>query len=303
MRSLMIGLSVLALAAPAPAQQNSATFATAKPAKFQSDRIEVSVVGSGPDVILVPGLTSSPAKAWAGTVDAVPGYRYHLVQVKGFSGVPAVANADGPVAAPVAEEIARYIRDARLKRPAVVGHSMGGTIGMMLAARHPGAIGRLMVVDMTPFMGAFFGMPNATAEQMRPIADKMRQQMLAPSTPQGDTMMTQMISGMVNTETARPGILADARASDRAAVANSYHELMTTDMRPELARIGVPTTVVYVKPPTVPITDEQMDALYRSYYANLRGVTLVRVPDAAHFLQIDAPARFGQELRSFLATK
>ncbi|PAX08828.1 alpha/beta fold hydrolase [Sphingomonas lenta] len=303
MRSLIIGLSALALAAPVHARQGAATFATAKPAQFQSDRIEVSVVGKGPDVILIPGLTSSPARAWAGTVDAVPGYRYYLVQVRGFSGVPAGANANGPVAAPVAEEIARYIREARLKRPAVVGHSMGGTIGMMLAARHPEVIARLMVVDMTPFMGAFFGMPNATAEQMRPMADRMREQMLAPPTPQGEAMMTQMVNGMANTESARPGILNDSRTSDRTTVANSYHELMTTDLRPELGRITVPTTVLYVRPAAVPITEAQMDALYRNYYANLKGASLVRVPDAAHFLQIDAPARFGRELRGFLAAK
>ena len=49
---------------------------------------------------------------------------------------------------------------------------MGGTIGMMLAARHPHAISKLMVVDMPPFMGAMFGPPGTTAESaaMRPGA-------------------------------------------------------------------------------------------------------------------------------------
>ena len=98
-------------------------------------------------------------------------------------------------------------------------------------------------------------------------------------------------------------LLNDSRTSDRATVANSYHELMTTDLRPELGRIMVPTTILYVRPAAVPITEAQMDALYRNYYANLKGASLVRVPDAAHFLQIDAPARFGRELRGFLAAK
>ncbi len=267
---------------------------------FQSDRIQVTTVGSGPDVILIPGLSSSPGRAWSDTVERLPGYRYHLVQVKGFAGVPAEANASGPVAAPVAQEIARYIREARLQRPAVVGHSMGGTIGMMLAARQPDLIGRLMVVDMTPFMGAFFGMPNATVEQMRPLAEQMRTMMSGPPTPQGEAMLEQAINGMVLTQSARAAILADSRASDRRATSGSYYELMTTDLRPELAAIKVPVTVLYVTPRGAPITDAQVDALYRSYYGNLPGVRLVRVPDAAHFIQVDQPERFTQELRTFL---
>lgn len=230
----------------------------------------------------------------------MPGYRFHLVQVKGFAGVPAEANASGDVAAPVAAEIARYIRGTGLQRPAVVGHSMGGSIGMMLAARHPGSIGRLMVVDMVPFMGAMFGRPNATVAEMRPMADQMRSMMSGPPNPQGEAMLVQTINGMLRTESARAAVLADSRASDRGAVANSYHELIVTDLRPELSSIRVPTTVLYVTPAGAPVTDEQMDALYRTSYANLAGVRLVRVPDSAHFIQIDAPERFRQELGSFL---
>jgi pimeloyl-ACP methyl ester carboxylesterase len=37
---------------------------------------------------------------------------------------------------------------------------MGGAIGLMLAARHPEALSRLMVVDILPFMGAMFGPPD-----------------------------------------------------------------------------------------------------------------------------------------------
>ncbi len=269
---------------------------------FQSDRIDVTVVGEGPDVVLVPGLSSSPGHAWASTVEAVPGYRYHLVQVKGFAGSDAEANASGPVASPVAEEIARYIRVAGLKRPALVGHSMGGAIGLMVAARHPDAIGRLMVVDAAPFLGIFFG-PDATVESVGPIADRIRAAMAAPSTPEGEATLEQTIDGMVNTAAARPALLADARASDRATTANAYYELLTTDLRPELARITVPTTVLYVRPHGLPITDAQADATYGQLYATLPNVTLIRVPDSAHFIQIDASDRFRSELRTFLGAR
>jgi pimeloyl-ACP methyl ester carboxylesterase len=58
----------------------------------------VAVRGSGPDVILIPGLSASRG-IWSSTVAAVPGYRYHLVQVAGFAGTAPAAIA-GRVAAP-----------------------------------------------------------------------------------------------------------------------------------------------------------------------------------------------------------
>ena len=78
-------------------------------AGFQSDRIRVTVDGDmdGRDIILIPGLSSSPA-VWQGTVDHLNGaYRVHRIHVQGFAGAPAEGNASGPVAAPGAEEIAR----------------------------------------------------------------------------------------------------------------------------------------------------------------------------------------------------
>src|SRR5688500_266183 len=133
-----------------PAAAVSALLAVpAAAAPFKPSRISVAVRGSGPDVILIPGLSSSRG-VWNGTVAAVPGYRYHLVQVAGFAGTPAAGNAAGRVAAPVADEIALYIAANGLGRPAIVGHSMGGSIAMMIGARHPRVAGRVMVVDMLP---------------------------------------------------------------------------------------------------------------------------------------------------------
>lgn len=301
--SLLALVAALALAGCSTATGSTADMqsaaGTAAKTAFTSDRIVVTTTGSGPDVILIPGLSSSP-KVWTTTTAAVPGYRYHLVQVKGFAGVPAEANAGGNVAAPVAEEIARYIREQGLKRPAVIGHSMGGTMGLMLAARHPDAVSRLMVVDMMPFMGAMFGPPGSTPDSVRPIAEQIRTGMSGPSSPQGEAMLTQAINGMIRTESARAPILADSRASDPKVSGNSFYELITTDLTPELPRIAVPVRVLYVTPTGAPISDAQMDAFYKAAYAPVRQATLARVPDSAHFIMVDQAARFQEEVRVFL---
>jgi len=270
-------------------------------APFVSERVTITTQGAGPDVILVPGLTSNP-RIWAGTVAAFPQYRFHLVQVHGFSGTPAGANADGPVSAPVAEEIARYIAERRLANPAVIGHSMGGSIAMMVAARHPDAVGRTMVVDMMPFMGAMFGPPGATADSVRPVADQIRAAMQqdAPEA-QRRAMAEQTIAGMIATEAERPAAVNDSVTSDPKTVANAFHELVVTDLRPELAKIKGPLTVLYVQPTGAPLTEAQIDAYYRMSYATAPGAVVKRIPNARHFIMFDQKAAFENEVRAFMA--
>ena len=292
-------LSACAPAAPPP-PAGPALLPGASATAFASDRITVQVVGQGPDVVLIPGLSSSP-RVWASTVAGLPGYRYHLVQLKGFAGLPAEgAGGEGPVAAPAAEEIARYIRSAGLRSPAVVGHSMGGTMGMMVAARHPALVGRLMVVDMFPFMGAMFGGATATPESVKPMADQMLQGMRASQGFGREAVIRQTIASMVATEAARAEPVEDSLNSDPDVSARAFHELIVTDLRPELPKITAPVTVLYVQPGGTRLSEAQIDAFYQASYASVPGAAVKRIPNSAHFIMLDAPELFRTELKAFL---
>jgi pimeloyl-ACP methyl ester carboxylesterase len=252
--------------------------------------------------VLIPGLSSSP-QVWESTIAALPGYRYHLVHVAGFAGRPSGANATGPVLAPVAEEIARYIREQRLDRPAIVGHSMGGSWAMMVAGRHPELASRVMVVDMMPFMAAMFGGPTATPDSVRPIAEQIRAGM-ASST--GDARQRQLegtIATMVRTEALRPAAVRDSVESNPAVSAQGFYDLVMTDLRPDVARIRAPFTVLWVLPPNAPITGEQMERFYAASYAGAPQAVVRRVPESYHFIMWDQPEAFQRELRAFLTTR
>ena len=293
---------LLAAAQPALAQDghvNHAAHGHAH-AAFASDRIHVAVEGQGPDVIFIPGLSSSPA-VWQGTVDHLAGrYRVHRIHVQGFAGAPAEGNATGPVAAPVAEEIARYIREQGLTKPAVVGHSMGGTMGMMLAARHPDLVGKLMVVDMIPFMGAMFGPPGTTAESVKPVADQVYAGQSSAPREQYLTQAKAAVTGMIKTEAARTGPLADVETSDQQVSASAFRELIVTDLRPELGKITAPVEVLYVKFNDPRMTDAITDAIYQMSFSTLPGAKLKRIDDSAHFIMLDQPAAFYSDLDTFL---
>ena len=291
-RQFIIAAALLAGACAAPLATTGG--------RFSSDRISVRTQGSGPDVILIPGLGSTP-EVWRELVAAVPGYRYHLVQLNGFAGAPLGGNASGPVIAPVAEEIARYIAEERLARPALIGHSMGGSIGISVAARHPNLVSKLMVVDMVPFMGTFFGGPGATVESVRPVANQLRDTIAAAAAADRAKRVVETMATMIKTEPRRQEAITHSIASDQGLGARSMHDLITTDLRPELSNIKVPVTVLYVRAPNVPATDAQIDELYRTSFANVPQARLKRVEDSYHFIMWDKPAEFAAEVRSFLS--
>ena len=262
---------------------------------FTSDRISVTTRGAGPDIILIHGL-GAHRDVWNASADQLDDrYRLHVVQINGFAGAAPGANAEGPVSAPVADEIARYIRESRLERPALVGHSMGGSIALMAAARHPDIASRVMVVDMVPFMGLLFGPPGTTAENVRPRADEFRAELLAK-----EGIMDQMIPTMTRKEEARPLLAKYGRESNRQTIANAFHELFVTDLRPELPKITVPVTVLYVVPQEVPVPPDQFEATLRQMYSAAPRVQLVRIEDSNHYIQIDQPGRFVAEVDAFM---
>jgi pimeloyl-ACP methyl ester carboxylesterase len=297
MRAFLLAASAaLALGACASPARDSDTPAPA----FGSDRITVVTRGNGPDIVLVPGLASS-RDVWAGVADSLEHrYRLHLVQVKGFAGLAAEANGDGPVSAPAVEDIARYIHESKLERPAVIGHSMGGTIAMMLASRHPDVVGRLMVVDMHPFLGATFAPPGATPEDIGRAADEFRGKILADSAGSPNGVLEQMFPGMTRVDSMKPRLLEGVRGTDRRTAANAFYELMTTDMRPELSPIKVPMTVLYVIPVPPPMPPAQFERAVRESYANAPHARVVKVEQSNHFIQFDQPGRFMAEVDTLM---
>lgn len=269
----------------------------ARAAAFQPTRFSVVVEGSGPDLIMIPGLTSN-RRVWDRAVASLGGrYRVHRLQLAGFGGEPVRGNAEGPILAGVVEELHAYIAANHIERPFVVGHSLGGLMILMLAQRHPGDVGKGMIIDALPFIGAGYG-PTATAESVAPQAAAFRDRIVALSDDVFRAQQTATIASMAMTESARPALVEDSLASDRGVVARALYEDMTTDMRPALPALGIPLTVVYAVNPHA--TEATYGALMRAGFAGADHVLFVPVEPSYHFIMIDQPARFNALLGAFL---
>jgi len=284
-----MALVVRAEAAPAAAVQTA----------FVSDRLSVEVTGSGPDVILIPGFASS-REVWRAEAERLKGtHRVHLIQLAGFAGEP-WTHGDGPFVEPVVAELARYVREAGLQRPAVIGHSMGGMSAVMLAQRHPELVGRVMSVDSLPFFSALFG-PTATVESARPFADQAAAGIIGADEAAFRAGQAQGAVGYSRTPATRAAMVDWSMASDRRAMAAAIREVMTTDLRPGLAAMTTPVWAVYAADADGGAPAAMADALWTREYAALPGARMVRVDGSRHFIMADQPERFAAVVDQFLA--
>ena len=254
--------------------------APALAAPFASRRIAVTVRGSGPDVVLIPGLASGPG-IWSGVTAALPGYRWHLVHVRGFAGLPPEGNASGALVQPLADEIARYISGAGLVRPAIVGHSMGGTLAMLVGLK--GVAGRVMVVDMLPEGAAMVG---GTASGMGFLANQLGDYFTG--TKAGRAYLAQILAQT-----------RGAKGSDPDVIANALRDLANMDLGPQIARLSAPLEVVYAVGSDAAQANE-INRTFRAAYAARKGARLLPIGPSGHMVMQDQPARFAAALKAFL---
>lgn len=291
MAFLAIIIGIVAAISAGHAHSETLRFPDAANARFS-----VTVTGSGPDVILIPGLASS-AVTWDGTVAKLKDhYRLHVLNVSGFAGEPAGANAQGDILPAEVEAIHAYIAANHLK-PVVVGHSLGGLLSLMLAKAHPEDARKIVVADALPFIGVLFG-PTATVDMVKPQAAAMRDGM---QTMPADAFKAQqggMAQRFATSDADRARIVDWSMTSDRHVVAEAFYEDMTTDLRPDLPNIKTQVTVIY---PVAPgMSAAMVDPVYKGAYAGKPDTTFVRIDNSLHFEMLDQPEAFNAALEAAL---
>lgn len=297
LRALFLA-SAVALAAGATVSVARAETPAQAAAPFTSDRLSVEVVGSGPDVILIPGLGSS-REVWRAEAERLKAtHRVHLVQLAGFAGEP-WTHGDGAFLQPAVDELARYVAERTDGRPAVIGHSMGALTGLLLAQQHPERVGRLMSVDSLPFFGALMG-PTATVETVRPSAERMTAMLATASEADFLAGQRQTANGMSKNAAERERIVEWSLATDRQALAAAMRDVMLTDARPGLAAMTTPVTALYAADAEGGAPAAMADAMWSSQYVGLPGVTLIRIDGSRHFIMADQPERFAEAVDAFL---
>jgi pimeloyl-ACP methyl ester carboxylesterase len=289
--------------APYPAYAGPvASSTTIAVGETRMDHISIITMGrKGTPVVLIPGL-ATPRAVWDGVAPGVARkHRVILVQVNGFGGDDPGANLKPDILAGIVADLDAYIATNRLTNVAVVGHSMGGLVAMMLANAHREHVAKVMIVDSLPFFAVLKAPPgvDVTPAMVAPQAAIARDRIAATyGKPISDADADSQTKGLALKPESIAKMKSWAVKADPRVTAEVLYEDLVTDLRPDLPAIKAPITVLYPWNATYP-TKDKAAAFYRQQYASAPNVKFVDIGDAAHFVMLDQPAAFQAAIDTF----
>lgn len=181
-----------------------------------------------------------------------------------------------------ADDVAALCGALGLRKPVIVGHSMGGAIALSLAARHPDLPSRIVLLD------AAICPPDALTAMVGPLADAFA----------GDgwrDALGGIFTGMfIESEDAslRERIVAAALATPQHVAAGEWTALWANDAAADGAACCVPVLYVGSHAPVADLAKVR---------AALPAVVIDQTPGVGHFHQIIAPEQINAMIERFLA--
>lgn len=270
---------------------------------FDAGSIHVDVYGTAgkPALIFIPGLTCGPWE-WAGEIaQFAPAYTIYALTLPGFDGRPAIK---GPLVQTVSADFWTMLQTRSIQKPIIIGHSMGGTLGILLAEQHSGNLTAVIAVDGLPI---FPGLEKLSAAQRAQSGARMSALVASAATPQQFELMEKTYSlPFLMTSPADIDAVAPLTAkSDPQAVGAWVVEDVTTDLRPQLAGITIPLLEIA---PFDPMLDGKTfatpDAKGKYYESLLTGDATAKVQviePSRHFIMYDQPQKLHAAIQGFLA--
>ena len=260
---------------------------------------DVKVVGHGPPMVLIPGLASS-GEVWNEVVAHYQDrYECHVLTLAGFAGQPAIS---GPLLPAVHDALIQYLTENKLDHPVVVGHSLGGFMGLWLATSNPDLVGQLVIIDSAPSLAALQA-PSITDTEAKQQADELRSQ-LRMATPDQRAKFSRMAAkGMVTDAAQVDRVAGWSMKSDSDTVADAMYYVMTHDLRPELGSVRAPTLVIGTWVSYRPYaTRADLLERFTAQYSRCGTCKVTLTDKARHFVMLDDPTGLLAQVDGFLQT-
>lgn len=260
---------------------------------------KVEVKGQGQSILLIPGLMSDASVYETLASDLSKHYEVHLISIKGFASTPASANFS---LANFIQDVVSYIDNNELQRPHIIGHSMGGLSGFMLASYHQDKIGKLVSIDGLPFIGPIFTRTNATTvAMMKPQAQgikamfaNMTNQQLATQTQQGVFIQATSLKDQAK-------VVDMAKQSNPVTVGDAMFDVMTTDMREPLTMSDTHILMLGASGGfSQQAQHQQAKALYTGQFENVKNAEVVMNTKVRHFMFFDDANWVSEQINQFL---
>lgn len=305
--SFALGLALGISMFQARAQASPLPVLPAALSSFSEGSLRVTEYGAPnkPAVILIPGLTCGPWE-WAGEIRALGAdYTIYALTLPGFDGQPAIA---APLFPTVTSDFWKLLQDRKITSPVVIGHSLGGTMGIMLAEQHAALLRAVIALDGLPVFPGLETMPaSARAASVQQAVAGLG----SIASPQQFAAVEKqyVLSPMITSKDDIEAAAALIARSDPRASGQWLREDVMLDLRPQLSAITVPLLEIAPFDPNLdPARSAKLasPAAKQTYYASLlSGDTTAQVKivqPSRHFAMYDQPQQLHGLIASFLQT-
>jgi pimeloyl-ACP methyl ester carboxylesterase len=301
---VLIALTII-LASAAPLRAAQLPPAPAATETFTIGSLHVQKYGSGAQtLILIPGLGCGPW-VWNGTIaHFAPNYTIYALTLPGFDGNPYTAKPS--LFDAFANDFWALLASRTIDRPVLVGHSLGGTLGLYLAEQHADRLRAVAALDGMPVFPPFAAMSSA---QRMVVANQAAAETdaLTPLQQRTSAIGYMKTVGVLDSALATQTGTLEAK-SDPHAFAQWLREDGGNDLRPNLAKITIPLLEIspYNAPdfsqPPMQFSEDQKLQFYRSLLSGAPKAQVVTISPARHFAMLDQPDKFYALLTQFLTT-
>jgi pimeloyl-ACP methyl ester carboxylesterase len=262
----------------------------------------VEVTGKGKPMILIHGLYCN-GDVWKETVERYKNeYECHVITLSGFGGNP--SHLTDPFLESVKDDIIAYTQTKKLRRPILIGHSMGGFLSLWTAASAPGLYDKVVAVDGTPFLAAL-AMPGATVESSKGMAMNIKNAMSGQTPEQIFESQKTYLPTMISSPERVLQVANIAKKADSNTQAQVMYELFTTDLRSIVASIDCPVLSLgaWIAYKDYGATHDSVLANHTHQLAAVKNSTVEINDTARHFIFYDDPEWFYSKVDSFLKGK
>ncbi len=168
------------------------------------------------------------------------------------------------------DDLAWFIGDRGLERPVIVGHSMGGTIAMNLARKHPDIARGIVMVD---------GTSTPLPEQLQPVVQSTLAAMQSDTYKQVAQGFVRM--SMFNADSP-PELIEELVGAISQAPQRLMHTALADLLGPHTKEPGpIPVPALYIRS----ATNRAAEGELAERYPGLEVATV----DCAHFIQLEKP--------------
>lgn len=249
---------------------------------------------------LIPGLTA-PGAAWDGVRPAFePGFEVHTLSLAGFGGQPARPIA-GSFLDAQADAIVERLRMEHVTGAVLVGHSLGGMLALLVAARAPEAVGKVIIVDSVPFLAQWMsGGAVQTLDQAAAMATTIAAQM--GTGPWEAVVQRQRATLPIQSKDPafQEKIVAWMQASDQASVAGAMQELLARDFRPQLPNVQQPVLVLMsYDEGFTPVPKDRWLGFAQAQYSGLAHGEVRLIEGSRHWIMHDQAQAFTDAVLAF----